>query len=73
MQQFKKSNWKKKTNIHWRRLGDTAIYSLPLILTAIMASPLSVTAKGWLNFGVTVILIGLKAFSKLTADEENSK
>ena len=67
---IKISNWQKKTPIKWRRLGDISIYSLPPLLIAIMASPLSIEIKGWLNFGLTVLLIGLKAFNKLTAENE---
>ena len=70
MKQIKITNWRKKTPIKWRRLGDVTIYSLPLLLAAIMASPLNPEIKGWLNFGITVISIGLKAFTKLTAEDE---
>lgn len=68
--EFKK-NWNKRTPLFWRRIGNTAIYSLPLLTTTIMASPLSIGVRGWLSFVLTIILVGAKAVTKFFVEDEN--
>jgi hypothetical protein len=68
---MKFSNLKKRTPIFWRRLGNTAIYSLPLATTAVMASPLGSDTRQWITFGLTIILVAAKAVSKFFAEPDN--
>ncbi len=64
MSKIKLSNWKEKTPQFWKRIGDTALYGLPLLQAAIMASPLSTDIRLWAGFVLTVLLIGIKTFTK---------
>lgn len=64
------SNWGKKTPCFYRRLGNIAIYTLlPGLITAIMASPLSLDVKLWFNFILTLALLLLKVLTKFFAEE----
>lgn len=63
------SNWNKPTPLFWKRLGDTCIYSLPLLEGVILSSPLNSEAKMWINFALGIVLVSAKAFSKFFAEE----
>ena len=67
---MKLSNWNKRTPKFWRNIGNTAIYSLPLLTTAVMASPLSGDTRQWINFVLTILLVGAKAISKFFVENE---
>jgi len=62
------NNWTKPSNKKWKLIGDICIYSLPLFLTAVMAAPISEDWKLWINFLLSVILVGAKTISKFTAE-----
>lgn len=66
---FKASNFSKVTPKIWKRIGNTAIYSLPLLQTAIMGSPMGGDAKQWVGFGVTVLLVAAKGLTKFFTEE----
>lgn len=68
---FKISNFNKPTPLFWKRLGNTAIYSLPLLTSAVMASPMSVDSRQWCNFVLTVVLVLAKALTKFFAYENS--
>ena len=53
----------------WKRIADIFLYTLPLYLTAVLALPLSENTTLWINFGVTMAIVTLKAFTKFTTDE----
>ena len=67
---FKAGNFNVPTPCLWKRIGNTAIYSLPLLTTAIMASPLSADTRQWCNFVLTVVLVAAKGLTKFFAVEE---
>lgn len=62
-------NLQKPSNKKWKTAADFFLYSLPLYLVALMAMPLEEKLKLWLNFGVTIIIVTLKGFSKFTTNE----
>jgi hypothetical protein len=66
--ELKIANLSKPSNKKFKLIADTALYALPLYLTAIMASALPEDIKVWSNFGVTVVVITLKAITKFTAE-----
>ena len=66
---FKASNLKKRTPKLWCKIGNTAIYSLPLVTSAVMASPLEGDIRQWINFGLTLLLVGAKGTTKFFAEE----
>jgi hypothetical protein len=65
-------NLSKPSSKKWKLIADVILYSLPLYIGAVMALPISDTWKVWLNFGVTIITISIKAVSKFTAEETNN-
>lgn len=66
---FKTENVNKPTPKLWKRIGNTAIYSLPLLTTALMASPVGAEAKQWISFIITILLVGAKGLTKFISEE----
>lgn len=62
-------NISKPSNKKMKAVADFVLYTLPLYLTAIMATPLSDDIKLWANFAITIVTVTVKGLSKLTADE----
>ena len=71
-QRMKVKNWNKRTPKFWKRIGDVCIYSLPMLISAIMASPLNADARQWCMFLLTVILVAAKAITKFVAEDEDT-
>ena len=67
---FKLSNWSKRTPCFWRKLGNTCIYALPLLQGAMMKSPLEGDTRMWVDFILTAVLVGIKAFTKFFTVED---
>jgi predicted phosphoadenosine phosphosulfate sulfurtransferase len=63
-------NLSKPSNKNWKQVSNALLYTLPLYLTTIMSIPISEGLKLWLNFGMTILIITLKGFSKFTSEEE---
>jgi predicted phosphoadenosine phosphosulfate sulfurtransferase len=68
MEEIKFSNLDKPSNKKWKAVADFFLYTLPLYLVAIMAAPLDENLKLWLTFGITILSISLKGFTKFTAE-----
>jgi hypothetical protein len=68
--EFKIANLKKPSNKKLKLIADIALYVLPFYLTAIMASGFSEEFKVWSNFGITIVVITLKAITKFTSEPE---
>ena len=66
---FSTDNLGKRTPLFWKRIGDTAIYSLPLLTSAVMASPLDGDVRQWVNFGLTIVLVAAKGITKFMSEE----
>jgi hypothetical protein len=64
------ANYYKKTPKSWKRLGDTALFGIPLISTAIIASPLSENVKLWTLFICNITLALVKIVTKFVGEEE---
>ena len=62
-------NLDKPSNKKFKRIADILLYTLPLYQGAIMALPISDTAKMWIGFSATMITITLKGLTKFTTDE----
>lgn len=67
---FKLDNFNKVTPKFWKRLGNTCIYSLPLLQGVIMSSPFNSDTKIWLNFIVGILLVGSKFITKFFSEDE---
>ena len=67
---FKVSNFNKRTPKQLKRIGDACIYGMPLFIGAITGSPMTDSAKVWTIFGLNVILVGVKVFTKFFTDEQ---
>jgi len=63
------SNWGQPSERKFKKIADILLYSLPLYLGAVMASPMDETLKLWVNFGITFIIITVKTISKFTKEE----
>lgn len=64
-----KSNWNQPSDKKLKLIADIALYSLPLYLSAIMASPMRETTKAWINFAITIMIISFKVFTKFSKDD----
>ena len=71
MSGLKISHWKERTPEFWRKVGNTAVYSLPLLSGTIMASPLSADIRQWLVFGLSVCLVAAKGLTKFLKEEKS--
>jgi predicted phosphoadenosine phosphosulfate sulfurtransferase len=69
MESLKISNLQKPSNKKWKSVADFFLYSLPLYLTAIIAAPIPENTKLWATFGISIITVTLKGFSKFTSNE----
>ena len=69
MSKLKLSHWKERTPEFWRKVGNTALYGLPLLQVAVMSSPLSTDVRLWSGFILTLILIGVKTLTKFLKEE----
>jgi len=67
--QLSKDNLGRPSNKKWKLIADFFLYTLPLYSGAIMALPLTDTAKLWINFGATFLTVSLKGLTKFTAEE----
>lgn len=70
MEALKVSNLGKPSNKRWKSIADFFLYTLPLYLVAIQAAPFSESLKIWLPFGITILTITLKGFTKFTAESK---
>jgi len=68
MEALKLSNLSKPSNKRWKSVADFFLYTLPLYLVAIMAAPLNEDFKLWATFGITMITVTLKGFTKFTSE-----
>lgn len=66
---FSTDNLNKPSHPVFKRIADYLLYTLPVILTSIMALPISEDAKLWLNFGISVVIVLIKGATKFTAEE----
>lgn len=67
---LKLSNWSKKTPAFWKKIGDWAIYSQPVVIGVLTGSPFSADVRIWAVFTVSAIFTGLKVFTKFKAIED---
>lgn len=70
MEPLKIANLSKPSNKRWKSVADFFLYSLPLYLIAIQAAPFSEDLKIWLPFGITMLTITLKGFTKFTSESK---
>jgi hypothetical protein len=64
-------NLSKPDNRNWQKVSNYFLYTLPLYLVSLMALPISDDLKLWLNFGLTMLTVSLKGFSKFTTNSED--
>lgn len=64
------NNLDKPDNIKLKKIADTMLYTLPLIITAIISSPFSDKTQNYIIFTLNMIVIGFKAFTKFTTNED---
>lgn len=67
MLSFKLSNYSKKTPVHWKAIGDTALYSIPIIDALVAICP-EVPAKVWIVLGWTFIAAIIKIATKYISE-----
>lgn len=70
--QLSVDNFNKPSNKKWKLIADFFLYTLPLYSGAIMALPISDSAKLWINFVATFLTVSLKGLSKLTSEIESN-
>jgi hypothetical protein len=70
--QLSRDNLNKPSSKKWKAIADFFLYTLPFYSGAIIALPISETAKLWITFGATVLTVTLKGLSKLTAEDTNT-
>jgi predicted phosphoadenosine phosphosulfate sulfurtransferase len=64
------SNINKPSNKKWKAVADFFLYTLPLYLTALIAAPVNENLKLWITFGITIVIVSLKGFTKFTSNEK---
>lgn len=64
---FKLENYHKQTPPHWKAIGDTMLYSIPIIDSILMAMP-EVEYKAWLIWGWSLVAAGIKIATKYIED-----
>lgn len=69
---FKFENYNKKTPPHWKAIGDTALYSIPIIDSLIVLIP-EIPAKVWIVVGWTFIAAVVKIITKYITEVEKEK
>lgn len=72
MVQFKLDNYHKQTPRHWKAIGDTALYSIPIVDSLLMAMP-DIPHKEWLVWGWSVLASAIKIATKYISDIEKEK
>ena len=72
MVQFKFENYGKRTPAHWKLIGDTALYSIPIIDSLLMAMP-EVEHKAWFVWGWAVLASCIKIATKYMNDVTEKK
>ena len=65
---FKLENLKKPSNKQFKLIADILLFTLPLYLSAIMLAPMPEDIKLWINFGLSIVIITIKALTKFTTD-----
>lgn len=63
------NNLNKPSNKRLKRIADIALYVLPLIIGTVISMPVSDLAQKWIIFGLNIVVIGFKAFTKFTTNE----
>lgn len=66
---FKVENLNKPSNKNWKLIADIGLYALPLIQGAVVTMPVSDTLQKWIIFGISILIVGFKALSKFTTNE----
>jgi hypothetical protein len=67
---LKKSNLKKADNAKLKQIADIALYSLLLLQPVIATMPVDDKVQKWIGVALSVIVIGFKAITKFTTNEE---
>jgi len=62
-------NYYKKTPKFWKRIGDTALFGIPLITAAIIPMPIEETTKLWIIGVCDLFLALIKIITKFIGDE----
>ena len=65
---LKLSNLGKPSEPTWKKFGDFALFSIPIILPSILALPISASALIWILPIAGIILSLVKIISKYTID-----
>ena len=68
MNQFRLVNLTQPDNKKWKKFADIILYTLPLVVIALLAAPISVEATMWINSIASVITVVIKAITKFTAE-----
>ena len=66
------SNLKKPDNKKWKQIADIALYSLPLLTTVVLTTPLTDTTQKWILTILNIAIVGFKTLSKFTYEEVSS-
>jgi len=65
-------NLTKPDNSKLKRIADTMLYTLPLVIALIPTLPLVDNTQKWIMFGLSIVIIGFKGLTKFTTNEEPS-
>jgi len=60
------SNLNKPSDPKWSRIGNIALYAIPLYLPIILSLPISDSTKAWISPLFTAVLATIKIVSKFT-------
>lgn len=64
MGKFNVKNFDKPTPRLWKRIGNTAIYGLPLLVTAVQKAPWSMETRADIAWYITLLCVLIKIISK---------
>lgn len=72
MIKFKLENYHKPKPKHWKAIGDTALYSIPIIDSIFMGIP-DFEGKEWLIWGWSLLAAMVKIATKYISDVEEEQ
>lgn len=67
---MKLDNLQKPDNKRLKKIADIALYSLPFLIGSILTMPVSPEIQNWIIFGLNLLVVGFKALSKFSIEEE---
>ena len=70
MTTLKLSNLNKPSDPKWQKIGDIALFAIPIYIPIVMGLPINDLLKSWIMAGLSFVLGTVKIISKFTLDSD---